>query len=667
MTRVTVPRPRPRGTVPLLWLLPKNSLLDNDCVLSEQRGHDRFCAESGLDVKQNARENGYNLAVSTSPFPDSVPDFAALINPSRLAALDQYAIMGTEPEPAFDDIARLASWLCEVPSAFVTFVDDQQQFLKAATDENIARQTLVSSGFCPVTVAKGEALVIPDTLTSPAYAENPVVKQAPFLRAYAGVPVCSPHGYVLGAVCVVDTKPRPFPDTQIEALRVLGRQVESLLALRRFEQEQDTRLSHARKAETVLDTISDAVITLSADWRIVYANNEAARLNQKPAEEFVGRTNFEEWPATVGTDFERYLRRAMTERVVVRFEERYFERGVFDLWLQVTAYPDEIGGGLHVVYRDITHEKQRRAAQIIDAGLVGILNFTLAGGVTEANDRFLHIVGYNRDDLKEKRVDWAAMTPPELHARDEEALRELAQTGKHEPFEKEYVRKDGTRVPVIVGATLFPNSQTEGVAFVLDLTDQKRAEREREVLLTEQQRLVAELREAGARQRRFLKEMLAGFTDGRLRLCTGPSELPIPLTPLGETVTLLPASLRTLRKQVEAAAEKLELPFERLVDFETAAHEAGMNAVKYGGGGVAQVCGDANASTLQVWIEDQGPGIADDLIHRAIERGFTTGGFGHGMFLMRSCADRFYLLTTPQGTTVVLEIDRTPPLPAWLK
>jgi anti-sigma regulatory factor (Ser/Thr protein kinase) len=116
-----------------------------------------------------------------------------------------------------------------------------------------------------------------------------------------------------------------------------------------------------------------------------------------------------------------------------------------------------------------------------------------------------------------------------------------------------------------------------------------------------------------------------------------------------------------------ADAEALQLPLERLQDFETAVGEASMNAVQHGGGGRGRVHGDPDSGVIQVWIEDQGEGIAEDFIHRAIEQGWTTGGFGQGFFLMRSCADRIYLLTGPSGTTVVLEQERALPKPKWFQ
>jgi anti-sigma regulatory factor (Ser/Thr protein kinase) len=177
--------------------------------------------------------------------------------------------------------------------------------------------------------------------------------------------------------------------------------------------------------------------------------------------------------------------------------------------------------------------------------------------------------------------------------------------------------------------------------------------------------LVSALQSANGRQRRFLKEMLLGFTEGRLRLCDIEADLPTSLPPLGDAVELSAPTLRLLRKQVESVAEGLHLPKERLYDLLTAVGEAAMNAVRHAGGGTGRVHGEAATGFIQVWVKDQGAGIAEELIHRAVERGWTTGGFGHGFFLMRQTCDRVYLLTGPEGTSVVLEQGRTPPPLPW--
>ena len=119
--------------------------------------------------------------------------------------------------------------------------------------------------------------------------------------------------------------------------------------------------THTKRAARLLDTISDAHVTLDRDFRIVYVNAEAARINKKPPQAFVGRLHWDEWPASIGTEFERQFRRAMTERITVRFLENYRVEGKYDDWIDVTAYPadGEDGGGVHLVYRDVTERVQR--------------------------------------------------------------------------------------------------------------------------------------------------------------------------------------------------------------------------------------------------------------------------------------------------------------------
>src|SRR6185436_5674193 len=115
--------------------------------------------------------------------------------------------------------------------------------------------------------------------------------------------------------------------------------------------------------------------------------------------------------------------------------------------------------------------------RLVEANVVGIVMWNLEGAITGANDAFLRMVQYDREDLASGRVRWTDLTPAEWHDRDERARAELQATGIFQPFEKEYVRKDGGRVSVLLGGALFEGSGNEGVAFVIDLSDQKRAER----------------------------------------------------------------------------------------------------------------------------------------------------------------------------------------------
>lgn len=167
-------------------------------------------------------------------------------------------------------------------------------------------------------------------------------------------------------------------------------------------------------------------------------------------------------------------------------------------------------------------------------------------------------------------------------------------------------------------------------------------------------------------QRTFLRDVLASVTEGRLVLCEG--DLPPRLAVRGKTLPLAERQeVRAVRLAALDAAAACGLSVERAHDLETAAAEAAANAVAHGGGGWAQVCLDAEAGRAQVWVADQGRGIALHRLPRAtLEKGYTTGGtLGHGFKMVLILADRVYLRTGPQGTTVVIEMGREPLPLAW--
>lgn len=135
--------------------------------------------------------------------------------------------------------------------------------------------------------------------------------------------------------------------------------------------------------------------------------------------------------------------------------------------VSLTASPvrdhDSRVAGASKIARDVTDKKraeealrasETRLRRVVESDTIGTFFWRESGGVTDANDAFLALVGYSRDDLRAGRIPWVEMPPPEYHRGDEAALVELAATGRCTPFEKEYVRRDGIRVPVLIGAAL---------------------------------------------------------------------------------------------------------------------------------------------------------------------------------------------------------------------
>ena len=128
------------------------------------------------------------------------------------------------------------------------------------------------------------------------------------------------------------------------------------------------------------------------------------------------------------------------------------------------------------LYDDL-QERERKIRGLFDSEIVGIVMWGADGRIIDANEAFLRILGYEREALVAGHLSWIELTPPEWRAVTEQRVVELQTTGASLPFEKEYVRKDGSRVPVLIGHAMFERKLDEGVAFVLDLTEQKRAER----------------------------------------------------------------------------------------------------------------------------------------------------------------------------------------------
>lgn len=132
---------------------------------------------------------------------------------------------------------------------------------------------------------------------------------------------------------------------------------------------------------------------------------------------------------------------------------------------------------LQVAYGDL-QQREAKIRRLVEADIIGLFIWKFEGRILDANDTFLRMTGYDREDLASGRLRWTELTPPEWRDRDVQLVHEHKVTGRLQPFEKEYFRKDGSRVPVLIGTATFEDGGDEGVAFVLDLTARKQAEAE---------------------------------------------------------------------------------------------------------------------------------------------------------------------------------------------
>ena len=173
---------------------------------------------------------------------------------ARVAALNRYAILDSEPEQSFDDLVTLAAHICHAPMAMLSLVDDHRQWFKSKLGVQV-RETPRETSICAHAIQQGNLFIVPDTLQDERFNQNPLVTGEPHVRFYAGAPLINEDGFALGTLCVVDREPRELEPDQKEAISALAR-----LALRQMELRMNlqllkealndrTREEHARELE----------------------------------------------------------------------------------------------------------------------------------------------------------------------------------------------------------------------------------------------------------------------------------------------------------------------------------------------------------------------------------------------------------------------------------
>jgi PAS domain S-box-containing protein len=158
-------------------------------------------------------------------------------------------------------------------------------------------------------------------------------------------------------------------------------------------------------------------------------------------------------------------------------------------WIRDRIFPVRDAKGVVIrlagIAEDITERKladealresETKFRQLLASNIIGVVFWTLEGDILDANDLFLNMVGYTREDLRAGNLSWKKLTPPEHAQVDEKAIAELAATGTCTPFEKEYIRKDGSRVCVLIGSALLALQKDAGSSFVMDITERKKVE-----------------------------------------------------------------------------------------------------------------------------------------------------------------------------------------------
>ncbi|MBE9051945.1 PAS domain S-box protein [Nostocales cyanobacterium LEGE 11386] len=295
-------------------------------------------------------------------------------------------------------------------------------------------------------------------------------------------------------------KGRFIYDEQGQAVRMIG--VCTDVTHRRQSEESTRQLTlkvqeQANVLNAILAASVDHIYIFNRSGCYQYISDGAAAILGLKSQEILGRTVRE---LNLSTDLmekiEHQRQIVMKTGHPIRDECEYIAAdGVhfYEYILTPLRNSDRTVEGVITVSRDITAHKQveqslrnseARFRRLFESNLIGLAFWTIDGFITEANDAFLQLIGYTREEFATLgKINWREITPPEYEHSDDRAIAQVQATGVSQIYEKEYIHRNGKRVPIVLGVALLNDSQHDGVAMVLDISERQLAEQERDRLL----------------------------------------------------------------------------------------------------------------------------------------------------------------------------------------
>lgn len=228
--------------------------------------------------------------------------------PARLKELHSYGVLDTSPEDIFDDITHLVQDITAAKIGIISLVDENRQWFKSCVGlEDAPQETPRNISFCGHTIVQRKPLIIPDALEDERFCDNPLVKEPPRIRFYAGFPLIAANGMVLGSLCAIDLEPRSLTPQQITSMERLARQVVSQMELRREAHllqsaERALQIQDSKAAPPDIQLLSDIKLVMDRD-QLMQMLTLMFELDQPPCFA-LARCKFKEYSrisATLGT------------------------------------------------------------------------------------------------------------------------------------------------------------------------------------------------------------------------------------------------------------------------------------------------------------------------------------------------------------------------------
>ena len=407
----------------------------------------------------------------------------------RLEALQQYDILDTPPEEAFDRITRLASDLFDVPMSLVSLVADDRQWFKSSVGFD-RRETGLNESFCVHALASEAVTVIGDATEDERVADNPLVTGPAGLRFYAGAPLVTPDGVRVGTLCVLDTEPRSFPDARYDQLQDLAAMVVDELELRReITARAAAEEELERQKERYRSAISHSPILFArvdADLRYEWIYNPHVDFDPQTV---LGKRD-DELDDGPGIDALMDLKRRALEQNEYQREEITFERSEGPVTYDVTATPCHDPGeppAIITAALDVTQRKTAEKAlrqsrerwQRLVENQPDAVQITVGGEIRYVNAAGADLLGADAPDDLVGRSIWDFLPSDEVKADMRERVDAIRRGEPTSPYEHEVERLDGER-RIVETYSIPINYEGERAAqsVVRDLTERRRTQRQ---------------------------------------------------------------------------------------------------------------------------------------------------------------------------------------------
>jgi PAS domain S-box-containing protein len=268
----------------------------------------------------------------------------------RLAALRALNILDTPAEERFDRLTRLTRECLNAPSALVSLVEEDRQWFKSRQGMEVC-ETPRSLSFCAHAIEKPEPFLVEDATLDPRFKDSPIVTAGPKIRSYIGIPLKLPSGHALGTLCVIDTKPRVFTESEIRVLQSIAEiVVEEISNL-----DISTALLRLRESENRFRDVAEAagefIWEIDRDGRYTFLTDRVNQVLGYNPSELIGKTPFELMPTR---EAEWVLARWMKfaeEKILSNFEFQALHKDGRTVWLEMSAKPFYDSSGRHLGYR----------------------------------------------------------------------------------------------------------------------------------------------------------------------------------------------------------------------------------------------------------------------------------------------------------------------------